>query len=33
MRDLDGRGGEVQIDAAVAGLLEALDNTPTRTAA
>jgi AAA-like domain len=33
MRDLDGRVGEVQIDAAAAGLLEALDNTPTRTAA
>jgi AAA-like domain len=30
LRDLDGRVGEVQIDAAVPGLLEALDNTPTR---
>jgi hypothetical protein len=33
LRDLDGRVGEVQIDAAVPGLLEALDNTPTRRAA
>jgi hypothetical protein len=33
MRDLDGRVGEVQIDAAVPGLLDALDNTPTRIAA
>lgn len=29
MRDLDGRVGELQIDPAVPGLLEALDNTPT----
>jgi hypothetical protein len=33
MRDLDGRVGEVQVDAAVPGLLEALDTTPTRIAA
>jgi AAA-like domain len=33
VRDLDGRVGEAQVDAAVPGLLEALDNTPARIAA
>jgi hypothetical protein len=33
MRDLDGRVGEVQIDPAVPGLLEALDTTPREAAA
>lgn len=33
MRDLDGRVGEVQVDPAVPGLLEALDTTPREAAA
>jgi hypothetical protein len=33
MRDLDGRVGEVQVDPAVPGLLEALDNAPSSVAA